>query len=289
MCQTGPVWDEKPLFNQRPGVVANKKMLASDSYYLNPVLHFKNMSEVFFAADMPNLDVAELRDLMESMDKEVYFDFLHCVNPEDRGKKEAILDYLSTQEPVLYQTMESMVKAYQTANFLASETRASLMQQYNAYRTAKILAEREHCVPFNEQVEEVAKKDEAPRKKKSEKKRRAPEEVAQIEASNHENVRKTMKSSRATQELDYYSQEKFSLDFPFREFVHWQKKNKKKWDLSKIQEYGTWETIFHVTSQWKAENLAQKQKEQGKKCAIIKRAKGNADTESTSYKVLVGY
>jgi hypothetical protein len=97
---------------------------------------------------------------------------------------------------------------------------------------------------------------------------------------------KRAKTLLKSPETDFLSQEKFSTDFPFKQFVQVVKKGKNRVNLLELNENSGWETIYHVNGAWQAEQLVEKLKGTGKKCMTIKRIRSGMDQEVFSYKVL---
>jgi hypothetical protein len=243
----------------------------------------------FFYTDsaIPNMNVEELRDHIETIDRRAYFDFLHCVHPDERHNKTNILNYLKEHEPGLYDCLESILKTYQSCHHIALEAREHSIISYHRYRVARDLIEAQGRDVVAEIIE-VAEKEEAPKSKKKTLKRREPEEERQEIQQDKEITQKVARTLKHSDDDMFYAQEKFSVNFPFKDFVHYVKKGKTKWNLKEIDVYGNWETIYHVTGPWKAENLQQQLKREGKKAIIIKKTRGSMDQEVMSYKVLVG-
>lgn len=230
--------------------------------------------------DAPDMDLEALRYHVELMDKRAYFDLLHSLAPEDRGKKENILEYLKEYEPVLYLALASILEAYQNSYFVATQTKSAIIKNYIRYRVA-VATMRDEGRNMVAEVEEQVKKK-RPAKQKRAREKPTVEEIEQ----EMEQVEAVAKDLRLHTSDDYYSQEKFSADFPLKEFMHFVSKGKQKWSMEEFTRNGPWETIYHVNGQWQAENLQQKLKKSGVKCAILKRIKAKTDMEVFSYKVI---
>lgn len=230
-----------------------------------------------------NMTFEELRDVVETVDIGAYFSFLHCVPPEDRNRQ-GMLTYLMEHEPFLFRLAENLAEVYQNAYFLAVRQREALIESYTLLKVAKNTVESMQ----SNLIEELQKQDKqvkpAKEKKRAREKKNSEEEKKEHEAA-VEHVRQALKVARVS-ENKFYSQEKFSLDFGFEKYVHVVPKGKTRKNLTATFQNGTWETIYHCNGPWQAEQLVEELKLEGRKCIIIKRARGGMDQEVLSYKVV---
>lgn len=248
-----------------------------------------NIGPFFYLdSDVPQMCADEIRDHIEAIDNRVYFDYLHCVDPDDRMKRESLIGYLREYEPALYDTLEGILRAYQTAFHSAQETRASLIKSYQRFRVARDMVDVQGRDVVAEIIEAAAQ-PEAPKKKKNSEKKRTREEHVAEEEQLFEQTKNAAKVLRASVDPAFWAQEKFSADFPFQEYVHFVQKGKTRWNLQDLDAKGIWDTIYHVNGPWKAEELRDQLELDGKKAIIIKRIRGSMDQEMMSYKVLAGY
>lgn len=231
----------------------------------------------------PNMDFDTMRDTLEEVDNRAYFDFLHCVPYEDRNR-DGLMTYLRNEEPVLFFCFENITEAYQNAYYTAYRTRNALLDSYRLFRTSQNTLQDLHDVKLAEKVEEQVASE-----KPAQGKKRRPKKNPEEEEKEKNQAMETTKKARAmlsAPENDFLSQEKFSTDFPFKQFVQVVKKGKNRVNLNELTENSGWETIYHVNGAWQAEQLVEKLKGQGKKCMTIKRIRSGMDQEVFSYKVL---
>jgi hypothetical protein len=234
-------------------------------------------------SSVPNMDFDIMRDTLEEVDNRAYFDFLHCTPDEDRNR-DGLMAYLQNEEPALFYCFENITEAYQNAYFSVLRQRNALLDSYRLFRTAQnTLYDVENIKLVDKVEEQVAGEKPAEGKKRRPKKN--PDEEVREKAQAVE-MTKRAKILLKTPENDFLSQEKFSTDFPFKQFVQVVKKGKNRVNLTELNENSGWETIYHVNGAWQAEQLVEKLKSLGKKCMTIKRIRSGMDQEVFSYKVL---
>ena len=239
-------------------------------------------------SDVPQMSAEEIRDHMAMIDNRVYFDYLHCVEPDDRMRKESLISYLHEHEPALYDCLEGILRCYQTAFHVAMETRTSLIKSYQRFRVARDMVDVQGRDVVAEIIE-AAELDKAPKKKKNPNKKRTREESEAEDEQLHEQTKEVAKVLRQSVDPAFWAQEKFSAEFPFAEYIHFVPKGTTRWNLQKLDQKGIWDTIYHVNGPWKAEELRDELLANGQKAIIIKRVRGGVDKEMMSYKVLAGY
>lgn len=239
-----------------------------------------------FSCDNPNacsMSFEELKDIVEAVDVGAYFSFIHCVPAEDRNRQ-GLMNYLMEHEPFLFRLAENITETYQNAYFCAVRQREALIESYLILKTAKNTVEAMHSKLTDELEKQEAEAKPATEKKRAREKK-IPEEREKEEAEASSNVKKALKIAHVA-ENKFYAQEKFSPDFGFEKYVHVVPKGKPRKDLKILRESTGWETIYHCNGPWQAEQLVEDLKLEGRKCMIIKRARGGMDQEVLSYKVI---
>ena len=233
-------------------------------------------------SSVPNMDFEVMRDTLEEVDNRAYFDFLHCTPDEDRNR-DGLMTYLRNEEPALFYCFENITEAYQNAYFSVLKQRNALLDSYRLFRTAQNTLYDVENVKLIDKVEEQVAAEQPAEGKKRRKKNADDEAKEKSQALQNTKRAKTLLKSPET---DFLSQEKFSTDFPFKQFVQVVKKGKNRVNLLELNENSGWETIYHVNGAWQAEQLVEKLKGTGKKCMTIKRIRSGMDQEVFSYKVL---
>lgn len=225
----------------------------------------------------------ELRDFVERVDVGAYFSFLHCVAPEDRNR-EGMLKYLLEHEPFLFRLAESVAEAYQNALFVALRQTDALIESYTLLKAARNTIESMESSLTSELQKQSDKGTPAEEKKRARRKKTPNESVREHDQA-VERVTKCLKVAHAA-EKKFYAREKFSSDFGFEKYVHVVRKGKIRKDITILKESTGWETIYHCNGPWQAEQLVEELKDEGRRCLIIKRARGGMDQEVLSYKVI---
>lgn len=229
-----------------------------------------------------NMSFEELKDIVQTVDVGAYFSFIHCVAPEDRNRQ-GMLSFLMEHEPFLFRLAENMAEVYQNAYFLAVRQREALIESYVLLKAAKNTVE----LMQSSLVEELKKQDEKAKPAREKKRAREKKNLEEDKEEHNmavEHVKRAVKVAHVS-ENKFYAQEKFSPDFGFEKYVHVVPKGKARKNLD-IFQTGSWETIYHCNGPWQAEQLVEELKLEGRKCVIIKRARGGMDQEVLSYKVV---
>lgn len=272
---------------KRARVLADKVSLVSDSHSLRG--HFEEKKkfkmESPLLCDNPNccnMSFEELKDIVQTVDVGAYFSFIHCVPPEDRNRQ-GMLSFLMEHEPYLFRLAENMAEVYQNAYFLAVRQREALIESYVLLKVAKNTVESMQS-SLAKELEKQDEKAKPAREKKRAREKKNLEEEKEEHTMAAEHVKRAIKVAHVS-ENKFYAQEKFSPDFGFEKYVHVVPKGKARKNLDIFQS-GSWETIFHCNGPWQAEQLVEELKSEGRKCVIIKRARGGMDTEVLSYKVV---
>lgn len=235
-------------------------------------------------SDIPTMTLMDLWAHIREADADAFWRLFSSLNTEERGDYLCVLKALNEEEPVLFDTLEQILAAFQSAYFVASETRRFAMLNYHRYLMASQVLQK-HNLSFHEEADEMAMVD---LPKKGEKRRERDEPLENVIVQEHqmrEAAKKVQKRSELTTDL-FYTQERFSNDFPLRQFRHYSKKGQRKFAMTDIAE-GEWETIYHCNGPWNAELLVEQLKAKGGESMIIKKIRGS-DAEVMGYKVLHG-
>lgn len=223
-------------------------------------------------APVPSMTTEELLWHVHVLDKRAYFKMMEELSPDAASDRLQLLTYLQQHENVLLEVLDDILAAYQTSFHAANEIRTALIRNYQRYSLV--------CYGLKDEGKEPAEMLESRAK---EKRKKAPKKDTEDEIQELENLAKKMRGG--DNDL-WFAQEKFSEDFPFKEYRHFVKKGHNKWDLTDLQNYGIWSTLYHVTGAWKAELLVAKLEEEEKLAIIIKKLRGS--DEIMSYKVISG-
>jgi hypothetical protein len=234
------------------------------------------------AGPVPTMDLQELIRHIRLLDPRVFWDLSIEKNPDETDARNLVLDWLQCREPVLFETLDNIMRAYQTAYFQATETTTCLTRAYHRYRLARNTLEDEGRQLGEELEKQIEQEKPALEKKRA----REP----QNEEADREEVEQIKELKQSTNQMCewYLTQEKFSNEFPIEQYRHFTKKGVKKWSLDELNNFGTWDTIYHAAGPWQAEMLVEHLEKNGRAAIIIKKFRGGADQEMMSYKVISG-
>jgi len=230
--------------------------------------------------DIPSMSVDDIWAHVRIMDPTTFWEMTYNISDLNKSKRNLVLRELHRENPILFQTMEGIIRAYQSAYFVAAETRTQLFATYHHYLTAK----RSFQSLSGEEFESALLEEKAPPKKKKREKENIPPEEKEVE----EIVQKTKKVVReAADNTLFYAAEPFSDGFPLPDYRHVVPKGQKAWAIERVKNYGYWDTIYHCNGPWQAEMLVQQFLDQMEYAIIMKKRRGT-DIEVTGYKVLHG-
>ena len=235
--------------------------------------------------EIPNMDVEDILANIERLDRRAYMDLCYCLTEDERNRKLDVLTYLAERKPVLFETLEEMLSAYQSAYSTANTAVRALSLMYQRYLVAENTL-KDSGRNLQEELSRQKKEKIPPAAKKR------PHEQQRVEIDAEELVQieqleKTLKGREQTVQTDlFFSQEKFSDAFPLSKYVHYVKKGRKKWVLLNLRDYGIWEMIYHCRGPWQAEMLVEQLEQEGKLAIIIKMSR--CLEEVMSYKVISG-
>lgn len=234
--------------------------------------------------DIPNMDLDSILSNIEQIDPEAYYDMNFVLDAEQKTKKREVLAYLRENEPLLFVTLEQSLRFYQTAFMQAGDATQALAASYRRWRVLNNTLERVKRIEIQTELARQVQEEKPAQKKK--KRDRAPQpENAKHLLLDHVRVTAQEMDKRADRPL-FFSQEKFTADFDLSGYVHLVKKGHKKWALMQVNNYGTWEMIYHCSGQWQAEDLVHEMEQEGRIAIILKRLR--CSEETMTYKVLVG-
>lgn len=234
--------------------------------------------------DIPNMDLDSIMANIEAIDPVVFHELIYYLDDEERTKKLNVLTYLRDNEPVLYQTLENSLRFYQSAFMMAGDASQALAMAYRRWRAAQNTLEKVHRINLEEELaKQVEEKKPAQRKKKRDRAPQGPE-LKEKMLKSVEAVADEIKTN-ANRDL-FFSQEKFSPQFDLAPYTHFVKKDRKKWALRQVHDYGIWHTVYHCSGQWQAEELVASLTAQGQIAIIIKKLR--CMEETLTFKVLCG-
>lgn len=231
---------------------------------------------------IPNMSCEELLDHVRMMDPRVWSDLIIDNTPDELEKRQTFLDYLQDREPVLFEALENIVRAYQTAYHVAVEQRQIIVRSYHRFRICRNTLEDD-----GRKLEKEIDKQIATAKPAKERKRQRQPENDEIDKLELEQIKDIQNATKAGTEY-FLTQEKFTDDFPVHHYRHFVKKGMQKWQLAELSKHGKWTTLYHVNGPWQAEKLVEKLDNENQNAIIVKRFRGGGDQEVMSYKVISG-
>lgn len=246
--------------------------------------------EAFFypAGCIPTMDVEEILSHVRTLDGEAYFSCITVLDDSDRHDKEALLEYIRQYDYALFETLENILRAFQTAYHQADEARVFLTRGYHRYRILK------RSLAFLEETPVSAVQKTVQRKKGAQKKKAraiAPEDEER-EDNEEQELLTAFKSSEEPgykKETFYTKKEPFHIEaFPHQDYVHVVPKSQKRMKLEDLPDRAQWDTIYHVNGPWMAERLQEVLFLENQESIIVKRKRGGPDAEVFAYKVLAG-
>lgn len=233
---------------------------------------------------VPNMDVHEIWTHVKEADARVYWELATAFTDEERADKSEVLAWLRMEHPVLFTTLEDILRSFQSAYHMGCEARKAYMLHYQRWKLSQ------RAVPPGELplelLMEKAANDEGNQKKE---KRRAEGEKEEDIEKDIRNSKKAAKSVRKNTDMPvlFYDMEPFTDATQLGDFRHFAKKGKLKFSLQQVLSEGKWQSIYHCNGPWNAEMLVEDLKNDGLEAIILKKTRG-ADSEVMGYKVLAG-
>ena len=240
---------------------------------------------------LPQLEVEDMIDHIYHMDPVTYQLLFLELEEEERCDKPLLLKWLFARNRRLFDALERICAAFQSAFHVANQHRSDIMESYMQWRRLFRLYSQQ-LGPETHQVTDVGQKNaKKPKEKKEKKEEKKKIETARKRERELDEEKEDMTSARDPQEQQqwYYKEEPLVVEaFPFLDFVHFVKKGRNKVDLANLNNYGCWSKIYHCSGVWHAELLAEELQKQDKLAFVIKRKRGGADQEVLAYKVIAG-
>jgi len=238
-----------------------------------------------YGGAVPGMDMNEIYAHIKDIDPELFWRLCNLAHANVREDKSALLAYLRTTFPLVYKTLEDILRTFQSCYHVACEARHVYIANYHCYKLMeRATVEREESLEVlmqraaDEQFGDVGEK------------RRQNGEPSELVDQDGENMRRAVKKLRKgdplTPEL-FYAQENFSDDFDINEYRHFVKKGRTRYSIGEIADWGRWHTIYHCNGPWNAEELVESLKAQNQFALVVKKIRG-ADAEVMGYKVLAG-
>jgi len=230
------------------------------------------------------MDLDSIMANVEAMDPVVFHELIYYLDDEDRAKKIPVLSYLRDNEPVLYMTLENSLRFYQSAFMMAGDAAQALAMAYRRWRMVENTLQRNFRQNAEEELQKQAQEKKPAQKKK--KRERAPQ-TEELKAKMLKQVEAVAEEIKTNANRDlFFSQEKFTDAFDLQPYTHFVKKDRKKWALRQVHDYGIWHTVYHCSGQWQAEELVASLTAQGQIAIIIKKLR--CMEETLTFKVLCG-
>lgn len=234
------------------------------------------------------MDIEEVLNTLRQIDLTAFLAMTSELDDDLKDRRQ-VLDWVFINRPRMFECLENIARVFHSANFLAVEQTQAYMTGY--MHTKDLEIENKWLRYQNAEStpsEEAAQEKKSPQKREREEKKKGAKKtpVPEPRPPRSSAVAQDAPVDVGQPETWFTKFEPWTSNFPLNEYVHFARKGYKRLELAAVRPRDQWQTVFHTSGPWAAEQLVELLEQQGFYAIPLKLKRGGADMEVLAYKVL---